>query len=271
MEGTGGAKEGARRGRSQPTPTPPPSLLPSHGDLKPSNILLKAAAGDARGFVVKLADFGLSRLIDVSVQTHVSTQTYGTVGYQPPEVGMEGVWGWRAGVSAGARRPAPLLSCLQVLATGHLSPAADTYAFALIAAELATGEKPFLGLAIGKRGEERGRGAVRAFVRLAPTPSPPPLFLIRSNRVQRHLSGLPPRPAALAPARLCRPRPPLLGGRPGRPPLHGGRPGGVAGPATGRARGARGGPWRRRRLTGAPVFWGPPHAPPPFLYDAGGA
>jgi len=174
VEGTGGAKEGARRGHSQPTPTPPPSLLPSHGDLKPSNILLKAAAGDARGFVVKLADFGLSRLIDVSVQTHVSTQTYGTVGYQPPEVGMERVWGWRAGVSAGARRPAPLLSCLQVLATGHLSPAADTYAFALIAAELATGEKPFLGLAIGKRGEERGRGAVRAFVRLAPTTSPPP-------------------------------------------------------------------------------------------------
>lgn len=37
----------------------------------------------------------------------------------------------------------------EVLATGHLSPAADCYAFALLAAELLTGDKPYAGLPLG--------------------------------------------------------------------------------------------------------------------------
>lgn len=36
-----------------------------------------------------------------------------------------------------------------MLSTGHLSPAADCYSFGLLATELLTGEKPFLGLPLG--------------------------------------------------------------------------------------------------------------------------
>ena len=44
-----------------------------HGDLKAPNVLLKGSAKDARGFVCKLADFGLSRVLDMDA-THVSTK-----------------------------------------------------------------------------------------------------------------------------------------------------------------------------------------------------
>ena len=32
----------------------------------------------------QLADFGLTRVLDVDKRTHISTQTYGTVAYMPP-------------------------------------------------------------------------------------------------------------------------------------------------------------------------------------------
>ena len=44
-----------------------------HGDLKTANVLLKGSAEDARGFVCKLADFGLSRVLDMGA-THLSTK-----------------------------------------------------------------------------------------------------------------------------------------------------------------------------------------------------
>ena len=53
-----------------------------HGDLKPGNVLLKSASEDARGFICKLCDFGLSRLLDATEKTHLSTQTHG-VGPNP--------------------------------------------------------------------------------------------------------------------------------------------------------------------------------------------
>ena len=48
-----------------------------HGDLKPANVLLKSASEDRRGFSCKLCDFGLSRLLDATEKTHLSTQTHG--------------------------------------------------------------------------------------------------------------------------------------------------------------------------------------------------
>ena len=36
--------------------------------------------------LLQLADFGLTRVLDVDKKTHVSTQTYGTVAYMPPEL-----------------------------------------------------------------------------------------------------------------------------------------------------------------------------------------
>ncbi|KAL4457609.1 hypothetical protein ABPG75_012474 [Micractinium tetrahymenae] len=56
-----------------------------HGDLKPANVLLKAARNDRRGFVCKLGDFGLSWMLGVD-ESHVDTQSYGTASYAAPEL-----------------------------------------------------------------------------------------------------------------------------------------------------------------------------------------
>jgi serine/threonine protein kinase len=56
-----------------PFPPPPPPRPQSilHSDLKARNILLKSSPSEARGFVAKVADFGLSMEIDPH-DTHVS-------------------------------------------------------------------------------------------------------------------------------------------------------------------------------------------------------
>lgn len=49
-------------------------------DLKGANVLMKSAAKsnyDNRGYTCKLADFGLSRVMENN-STHVSTSTFGT-------------------------------------------------------------------------------------------------------------------------------------------------------------------------------------------------
>jgi serine/threonine protein kinase len=48
------------------------------GDLKGANVLMKSTSvyDDPRGFVCKISDFGLSRVLDQNC-THVSTSTYG--------------------------------------------------------------------------------------------------------------------------------------------------------------------------------------------------
>ena len=54
--------------------------VPLQGDLKGANVLLKSAMAsnyDPRGYVCKLADFGLSRVMEHNC-THVSTATFGT-------------------------------------------------------------------------------------------------------------------------------------------------------------------------------------------------
>lgn len=47
-----------------------------HGDLCGGNVLLCSATRDERGFVTKLADFGLARYIE---EDAIMTSTYGTV------------------------------------------------------------------------------------------------------------------------------------------------------------------------------------------------
>ena len=46
------------------------------GDLKLGNILLKSTTTDIRGFLCKICDFGMARLMD-STKSHVSTSTFG--------------------------------------------------------------------------------------------------------------------------------------------------------------------------------------------------
>ncbi|CAK0735475.1 hypothetical protein CVIRNUC_000587 [Coccomyxa viridis] len=97
------------------------SLGVLHGDVKGANVLLKTTAPtsyDKRGFVCKMADFGLSRVLEANA-THVSTFTYGTAAYMAPEL----------------------------LQKGKMTRAADVYSFAMIMVELFTCKRLFEGLA----------------------------------------------------------------------------------------------------------------------------
>lgn len=60
-----------------------------HGDLKPSNVLLKKVQETHAKVMAKIADFGLSLKMQGS-QTHVSNVQHGTTGYMAPEVEEEG-------------------------------------------------------------------------------------------------------------------------------------------------------------------------------------
>lgn len=59
-----------------------------HGDLTGGNILLVSSNKDARMFIAKVADFGLSRVLSAEA---ISTGTYGTVTHMPPELLTTGV------------------------------------------------------------------------------------------------------------------------------------------------------------------------------------
>lgn len=88
-----------------------------HADLKPGNVLLKSTATDSRGFICKLADFGLSRMM-IEQHTHVSAATTGTVPYMPPEM----------------------------LQKHRMTKAIDIYSFGIIMNQLFTEETPFAGM-----------------------------------------------------------------------------------------------------------------------------
>ena len=71
--------------------------------------------------LVQLADFGLSRVLDTG-RTHVSTQTHGTLAYQPAELLQE----------------------------GKLTKAADVHSFGMIMYEVYTHKRLFDGCNMGQ-------------------------------------------------------------------------------------------------------------------------
>ncbi|KAK9826762.1 hypothetical protein WJX81_007239 [Elliptochloris bilobata] len=95
------------------------SLGVLHADLKGGNVLLKSTStfDDPRGFICKVGDFGLSRVLETN-STHVSTNSYGTVAYMPAEM----------------------------LKDGKMTKAVDVYSFAIIMLELFMGDMVFRGM-----------------------------------------------------------------------------------------------------------------------------
>lgn len=120
-----------------------------HLDLKARNIMLKSDGTDRRGFIAKVADFGLaSKLPDEGSAAHESGMFQGTLSHMAPEMMTE----------------------------GRASKASDVYAFGILLWELYTGDRPWKGInnahlawevTMGKRRPEFPAEAPREFVDLA--------------------------------------------------------------------------------------------------------
>jgi serine/threonine protein kinase len=91
-----------------------------HGDLTGNNILLSGSEKDGRGFTAKVADFGLSRVLDG--REAIQTTSYGTVTHMPPELLLE----------------------------GKMTKAGDVYAYGVILWEMFMGQRPWSGLSHGQ-------------------------------------------------------------------------------------------------------------------------
>ncbi|KXZ50621.1 hypothetical protein GPECTOR_15g304 [Gonium pectorale] len=56
-----------------------------HGDLKPANVLLSSSRTDRRGFIAKVADFGLSYVLPAAANS-MSAEGFGSIAYMAPEM-----------------------------------------------------------------------------------------------------------------------------------------------------------------------------------------
>jgi serine/threonine protein kinase len=88
-----------------------------HGDLKARNIMLKSSGSEGRGVTTKLADFGLAVRID-HAETHMSGAFQGTMTHMAPEIMLK----------------------------GHVSKAADVYAFGMLLWETVTAQHAYKGV-----------------------------------------------------------------------------------------------------------------------------
>ncbi|GFH12752.1 predicted protein, partial [Haematococcus lacustris] len=95
-----------------------------HGDLSAWNVLLTSqgtpASGGHRGFIAKVADFGLSRCLEEVMA--IQTRTYGTITHQPPET----------------------------LSQGIVSRETDTYSLGVLMWQMYTGKRPWHGMTHGQ-------------------------------------------------------------------------------------------------------------------------
>lgn len=95
-----------------------------HGDLKPSNILIKSSGSTKRGWVAKLGDFGIAKAMDTGSiqQSMAAARLGGTHGYLSPEI--------MSGRSAGQE--------------------SDVYAFGILMWVLCTALPPFRDVGLGQ-------------------------------------------------------------------------------------------------------------------------
>lgn len=87
-----------------------------HGDLTGNNVLLHASTKDRRMFEAMIADFGLSRPLDI--MSTLDTGTYGTVSHMPPELIID----------------------------GQLTTAADIFSFGVVVWEMLSGRRAWSGM-----------------------------------------------------------------------------------------------------------------------------
>ncbi|PNH06725.1 Mitogen-activated protein kinase kinase kinase 11 [Tetrabaena socialis] len=159
------------------------------------NVMLKSAgAGDGRGVICKVADFGLSVKMDTAEQTHMSGIYQGTLTHMAPEV----------------------------MLLGRISKAADVYAYGITLWELFVGGQAFHGVPRALLGHqihvERKRPsfppfAPEAYTRLAydcwaHTPEARPTFEMILERLAAMRAELPGPAAPLGAYRIGSPAPP---------------------------------------------------------------
>lgn len=97
------------------------SLYLHHPEARWSATIIDGHLHFLAEYLVQLADFGLSRVLDTG-RTHVSTQTHGTLAYQPAELLQE----------------------------GKLTKAADVHSFGMIMYEVYTHKRLFDGCNMGQ-------------------------------------------------------------------------------------------------------------------------
>lgn len=116
-----------------------------HGDLNGNNILLCGTrGGDARGFVSKVADFGLSRLAREGDDENGAAVVAPASAAAAPD-GKSAPSPVRTATHGTATHMAP-----EVLSDGTLSRAADVWSFGVVLYELLAGERPFAGCSYAK-------------------------------------------------------------------------------------------------------------------------
>ncbi|GIL63498.1 hypothetical protein Vafri_17548 [Volvox africanus] len=86
-----------------------------HGDVKPANVLLGSSKEDRRGFVAKVADFGLAHVLPSDVNS-LYTDSWGSLAYMAPETFR-----------------------------GKVSRATDVWSFGVCLWQMLTGERPYDG------------------------------------------------------------------------------------------------------------------------------